>query len=299
MHTSLFNRALWERRSARSEDGFTLVELLVVILVIGILTAIAVPVFLNQRNKAAEASLKSDLKSLGIEMETEMTSTGKYPDAIPDTFRASEGNSFKIGVEAGSTNISAGSQANSTTVQPGRVAYHIGAASPGAVSIKRNNTEGTATYTGTSMGGPYWDYDPAEPIPANTTLTGSLEVKSNKDVCTPPRFEVYLVSGTRVSDYMGADKGCLVAGEWKEISVTYTTTTDLDRVTLTAYTTHEAGEVFEFRKPVIVFGSAVNKGNVDVAFDQKFCVEGSHVNTKDNVWHYSALDGGVKEGRCS
>lgn len=299
MYTYLFNRALWERRNIRSEDGFTLVELLVVILVIGILSAIAVPVFLNQRNKAAEASVKSDLKSLGVEMETEMASTGKYPDVIPSSFRASDGNTFKIGIEAGSTNISAGSQAGSTAVRPGRVAYHIGAATPDMVDIKRTNTEGKATYSGKSMGGPYWDYDPVEPIPANTTLTGSLEVKSNRNVCTPPRFEVYLVSGVRVSDYMGPESGCLQAEEWKEISVTYTTTQELDKVTLTAYTTHEAGEVYEFRNPVIVFGSAVNKSNVNVAFNQKFCVEGFHVNNKDKVWHYSALDGGVKEGKCS
>src|SRR4029079_8873714 len=58
------------RKSMYEKDkGFTLIELLVVIIIIGILAAIAIPVFLNQRKKAVDASLKSDLHHGAVIME--------------------------------------------------------------------------------------------------------------------------------------------------------------------------------------------------------------------------------------
>jgi type IV pilus assembly protein PilA len=60
------------------EGGFTLIELLVVIIIIGILAAIAIPVFLNQRKKGWDAQAKSDARNLATLEETYFTDAGNY-----------------------------------------------------------------------------------------------------------------------------------------------------------------------------------------------------------------------------
>jgi type IV pilus assembly protein PilA len=64
------------RERSGSESGFTLVELLVVMLILGILAAIAIPAFFNQRDKAQDADAKVEARTAETAMETYATDNG-------------------------------------------------------------------------------------------------------------------------------------------------------------------------------------------------------------------------------
>ena len=73
------------KRLEEREEGFTLIELLVVVIIIGILAAIAIPAFLNQRERAWQAELTSTVRNTALDIEADATAQGgNYSAVITD-----------------------------------------------------------------------------------------------------------------------------------------------------------------------------------------------------------------------
>ena len=100
------------RKSMQEKDqGFTLIELLVVIIIIGILAAIAIPLFLNQRKKAVDTAARSDVSTIGKEVATWFVDQTAMPViAVAGTGTAAK---YQIGTTAAKTDI--GRKSNNVT----------------------------------------------------------------------------------------------------------------------------------------------------------------------------------------
>lgn len=75
--------------SKRKAQGFTLVELLVVVVILAVLAAVVLPKFVSSSQKSKEAALKSDLVMLRNAVTLFKTDTGYYPQSLSDLAAAS------------------------------------------------------------------------------------------------------------------------------------------------------------------------------------------------------------------
>jgi type IV pilus assembly protein PilA len=73
------------RKRSFKDAGFTLVEILIVIAVLGLLAAIAIPQFMTYRSEAIDAEMKSDLRNTAIAIEAYYAKQSVLPASIAET----------------------------------------------------------------------------------------------------------------------------------------------------------------------------------------------------------------------
>ncbi|RZU52245.1 type IV pilus assembly protein PilA [Krasilnikovia cinnamomea] len=129
-------------RAAKGDEGFTLIELLVVVVIIGVLVAIAVPVYLNYRKGAADKAAQSDVRGAVSAIEQFYTdNSNNYPDTKSEDNSDGTKGTLEVSLATGGTTT------GKITLSDGTKLGYVKGTGPDA---------GTYTVCATNNGGSKW-----------------------------------------------------------------------------------------------------------------------------------------------
>lgn len=302
----LRNLSTRSKISEEREQGFTLIELLVVILIIGILSAIAIPAFLNQRKSAAESSLKSDLRNAGTLLEGK----GKFAGSLPADLKLSPGVSLAAMRTAERDNKISSSQfvdgnssrwgIFSSPTYASNVSAQIFTAPPDGYKGMnyRRLTVNSISGSTTNTIGQNVNITLPEQGKQGDQYTVGIAMRHNYTGCRVIHIE-FKNSAGQWPGGISSKEVCFTQGQWGYYEATGTMTGDgTEYVYLSVFGQMTGGNTLDATGAVIVKGNVVN---TDAALDSTgydFCVQGYHESDTTNIWRYSSLDGGLQKKAC-
>jgi len=172
MKTEFKAKFLQHLQQRRQDKGFTLIELLVVIIIIGILSAIALPSFLNQANKAKQAEAKQNLSAINKGQQAFFAENTKFATEVPALGLGIKTltNNYKYEVSNVTTAGANGGVTSAATPQGASIKGYAGA----VYFIPAGEGQGTSSIL-------------CEEITAATTIPAAIVPAGNATVCPAPQ----------------------------------------------------------------------------------------------------------------